>query len=280
MPSIELFDETLDINSTENYELSVQLSAEDISFSILDTVRNKYILLRSFTPESYKTFSHDNVEDIFNTDDFLLKKYSKVHVVMPSAKSTLVPSALYDPAKKEDYFSFNHVSTESSTILTNRLAGPDAWLLFAVSGPLYEIVQKHYPQSFPHHHLRTLLHQVSLSGNANGEHYIHAHVEPGFFNIVMLENGKLQLCNAFNYRNTSDILYYILNAFKSMNIRQDDAIYLSGATGKLDELSSGLSLYIRNVRFFELISPSGFSYVFNEVELHRYLNLFTAAHCE
>ncbi len=48
MPFLELFDETLDINSTENYELSVQVSTDNLSFCILDTLRNKFVLLRSY----------------------------------------------------------------------------------------------------------------------------------------------------------------------------------------------------------------------------------------
>ena len=48
MPFLELFDETLDINSTENYELSVQVSPDGFPFCLLDTIRNKYVLLRSF----------------------------------------------------------------------------------------------------------------------------------------------------------------------------------------------------------------------------------------
>ena len=41
MPFFELFDETLDINSTENYELSLEISPQGLTFSLLDSIRNK-----------------------------------------------------------------------------------------------------------------------------------------------------------------------------------------------------------------------------------------------
>ncbi len=78
MPFLELFDETLDINSTENYELSVQLSTSDLSFCILDTLRNKFVLLRSYEPDDKKEFEIIGLKDILNTDDFLSKHYKKV----------------------------------------------------------------------------------------------------------------------------------------------------------------------------------------------------------
>lgn len=102
MPFLELFDETLDINSTENYELSVQVSPDGFAFSVLDTLRNKYVLLRSSDPEENKYFTSGQITEIINKDDFLLKKYRKVNLVFPSKKFTLVPSPLFDPGKKKN----------------------------------------------------------------------------------------------------------------------------------------------------------------------------------
>ncbi len=112
MPFLELFDETLDINSTEIYELSVQVSPDGLSFCVLDTIRNKYVLIRSFEPDESKYYNAGIVSDIINSDDFLTKKYKKVRVVIPSSKFTLVPAPLYDPAKKDEYFILNHLKED------------------------------------------------------------------------------------------------------------------------------------------------------------------------
>jgi len=279
MPFLELFDETLDINSTENYQLSVQLGNDNFSFCLLDTIRNKYILLRSFTPENSKRFSRDQVEEIISKDDFMKRKYGSTFLLMPSPKSTLVPSALFDPSRKEEYFSFNHVTSESNVILNNRLSDPDSYLLFGIPKHLCDIATRYFPQSVPAHHLKPLFSQIHQMRKSEGEYYIHAHIESDFFNLIVFNNQRLRLCNTFIYRNLSDILYHILNVFKSMNIRQEETIILSGHTERYDDLFSNLSLYIRSVKFAE---PSGnftFSYVFNETALHRYINLFTISSC-
>jgi len=280
MPFLELFDETLDINSTENYDLTIQLSRDEVSLCILDTIRNKFILLRAFTPDSSKNFSHDQLEELITKDDFLGKKYRKIYLVLPSAKSTLVPAALYDPAKKDEYFSFNFTISESNSILTNKLNDPDSYLLFSVSKPVSDLIRVHYPQSLPVHHLKPLLHQIQHTEKSSSDYYIYAHVEASFFNLIIFDNHRLKLCNSFVYRNTSDIMYHILNVFKSLNIRQEESIILSGQTERYDDLYSSLSLYIRSVKFAEPTGNFTFSYVFNEAALHRYINLFTAGTCE
>jgi hypothetical protein len=115
----------------------------------------------------------------------------------------------------------------------------------------------------------------SVTGN-----YICLHIERDFFNLIVFKDNVLRFCNSFTYRNISDILYFVLNSFKNLDIKQEETIYFSGLTEKYDDLSSSLSLYVRNIRFAE---PSGnftFSYVFNDTELHRFINLFTLANCE
>ena len=51
---LELLDETLDINSTENYDLTLELSEEGISIVLLDLLRGKYVMLRHYPID--KTF--------------------------------------------------------------------------------------------------------------------------------------------------------------------------------------------------------------------------------
>jgi hypothetical protein len=279
MPFLELFDETLDINSTENYELALQVSPEDVSFCLLDTIRNKFVLLRTFEPDENKYFNHEKIQELLSKDDFLTKKYKKVSIILPSSKFTLVPSPLFDPAKKDDYFYFNHNKEDGRNILTNKLPVPDTYLIFSESTQILNLTNQFFPGILPYHHLKPLFSFISGNRkNATGN-YIHLHVEREYFNLIIFNPNMLQFCNTYTYRNISDILYYVLNVFRNLDIKQEETIWLSGLTEKYDDLSSNLSIYIRNLKFAE---PSGnltFSYVFNETDLHRYLNLFSVSNC-
>jgi hypothetical protein len=280
MPFLELFDETLDINSTENYELSVQLSTDGFAFSILDTIRNKYVLLRATDPDENKYLAADKINEIISKDDFLTRHYKKINIVMPSPKLTLVPAPLFDPGKKEEYFRFNLISDENDVILSNKIPDPDAYAVFSVPKAVYDVARHFWPATHVFHHSRPLLNHVSHTCRSAGDHYIHIHVEREFFNLMICNNSNLNFINTFNYRNISDILYYVLNVFRNMGMSNDETIHFSGLTEKYDDLYSNFAIYIRNLKFTE---PSGnftWSYVFNDIELHRYINLFTAANCE
>lgn len=279
MPFLELFDETLDINSTENYELSVQVSPDGLSFCILDTIRNKFLLIRSSEPEENKYFNADAINELIGKDDFLTKQYKKINLITPSKKFTIVPAPLFDPGKKDEYFNFNHNNEESNHIIVNKLDNPDAYLVFSFSKPIIDLANIYFKDAFPCHHLKPLLKHISHNAKNVNHNYIHIHVERDFFNLIIYNNDILKFCNTFNYRNISDILYYVLYVFRRLDIKQEETINFSGLTEKYDDLSSSFSIYVRNINF---PVPSGnftFSYVFNETELHKYLNLFSIVNC-
>jgi hypothetical protein len=279
MSFLELFDETLDINSTENYELSVQAGPDGFAFCLLDTIRNKFVLIRSFEPEENKYFNGDRIKEILLKDDFLTRQYKKVNVVMPSPKFTIVPAQLFDPGKKDEYFTFNHIADEGSMIISNKLNDPDGFLVFSVAKQVFDLISSFHPGVLPYHQIKPLLCHISHTRkNVNGN-YIHVHVEREFFNLIIFNHNLLKFCNSFNYRNITDILYFVLNVFRNLGINQEETIYLSGLTEKYDDLSSNFSIYIRNIKFAEPAGNFTFSYVFNETSLHRFLNLFTSVNC-
>jgi hypothetical protein len=280
MPFLELFDETLDINSTENYELSVQAGPDGFSFCLLDTIRNKFVLIRSFEPEENKYFNAEKINEIFNKDDFLTRRYRKVSLVMPSQKFTIVPAPLFDPGKKDEYFTFNHLVNDGNIIISNKLNDPDAFVVFTVSKPMADLLGSFHPGVLPYPQVKPLLNHISHSRKSVNGNYIHIHVEREFFNLIIFDHNLMKFCNSFKYRNITDILYFALNVFRNLGLNQEETIHLSGFTEKYDDLSSNLSICVRNVKFAE---PSGnftFSYVFNDTALHRFLNLFSAVNCE
>jgi hypothetical protein len=279
MPFLELFDETLDINSTENYELSVELSFDSLTFIILDSIRNKFIMLRSFQPENSRKYSLQEINDIIYRDDFLTKKYKKVSIIMPSPKFTLVPAPLFDPGKKDEYFVFNHIYPDNNLVFNNKLTDPDSYLVYAISQQLYNLAGNAWPGTFPFHHVKPLFEHFRESRRNSPESYIHVHVERDFFDLFIFNHNSLKFCNSFNYRNISDILYHILNVFKCMNIKQEETIHLSGQTERYDDLFSNLALYVRNLKFAQPSGTFTFSYVFNETGLHRYINLISVMNC-
>lgn len=280
MPFFELFDETLDINSTENYEISVQLGFSGLAFALIDRLRDKFIMIRSYEPDQGKIFTSVDLEEIFRKDDFLPRKYKAVNVTVNSRKFIIVPSSLYDPSKEKLYFTFNYTDEENMVLLSNPVRSPDIFIVFSIKKSLHDIILNHFPGVPLKHYLVPLFSYITGSGRVSAENHIHLHADNGFFTLIIFENNSLKFCNAFSCRNSSDILYHSINVFRQAGIRKEETLYLSGLAELYSDLAPGFLEYVKSIRYAEPRNGHTFSYVFSEADLSRFLNLFNAVSCE
>ncbi len=151
---LELIDETLDINATDNYDLTLELSEEGVSIAVLDLLRGKYVMLRHYPRENPADGSFRPLGEIIEADDFLKRHYRKVFIIVPSPLFTLVPSPVYEPRLKDDYFHFNHRVPEEAKIFSNTLPFPDAVVLFTPEDDAIEKITSRWHDMTPWHHTK------------------------------------------------------------------------------------------------------------------------------
>jgi hypothetical protein len=276
----ELFDETLDINATDNYDLTVELSEDGLAFSVLDLLRGKYVMLRHYQASRSNEESSFPLSEALSQDDFLKRHYRKVIVITPVAESTMIPNPIFESSLKESYYRFNRQSDGSELILSNNISQPGATIVFAPDKEINELITTRWKGVDPWHHIKPLLHHAYTADRSSEEKYIHLHIEKGFITIIILSNHNLLFCNNYKCSTASDICYYLFNILDHSGIKNHESIWLSGIVQPYGELHLSLLEFTHAVHFAAPIVKQGFSYVFNDVHLHRYLNLFTAVSCE
>ena len=277
---LELFDETLDINATENYDLTVEMSDEGLSLAVLDLLRGKYVMLRHYPLLNPENNSQRTFSDIINGDDFLGRHYRKIIIITPSPDGTLVPSPLFDPIMKDDYFRFNLPTTEGASIFSNTLPFPGATVLFTIDSSLSEALATSWPNVTPWHHTRPLLQHAFTSCRSSEERYLHLHVEKGFITIIIIEKRDLVFCNSFKCSTPGDVSYFLFNVFDKEGVKNGETLNISGIIEPYGELHLSLLNFSETIRFASPSIRQSFSYVMNEIQMHRWINLFTAASCE
>lgn len=275
----ELFDETLDINSTNNYEISIQVSLNGFSFCLLDIHRSKFVMLREYKLSGRDDELSKQIEDIIYKDDFLGKSYHRYRLIYVFERNTLVPSGLFDPAVKDDYFTLNHKLEENYIVSNNRVMEPDSFLLFDVRKDLQDTLVKAFPEASLSHHLKPLLFSCFNNAVKQSERYIHINIEDTYFNIVIIKDRKMEFINTFRYRNSSDILYYLLFTFEKLSIGKEEVVHISGLLDKGDELFNNMSQYVSKIKLEKPHGSWSLSYVFESLGIHRYSNLFNIVSC-
>lgn len=277
---LELLDETLDINATDNYDLTLEMSEEGVSIAILDLLRGKYVMLRHYTREQPSDITRRSLTEIVEGDDFLKRHYRKVFIITPSLHYTLVPAPVYDPELRDSYLLFNHPADPGSVIFSNQLPFPGAVTVFTPDNEASGVITSRWQQVTPWHHTRPLLHHIFSVCRSSEERYIHVHFEKSFITVIITEKKNLVFCNSFAYSALSDFGYFLFNILDRKGVKNDETIHISGMLEPYSEGHIAILNFAGNVRFASPVIRYNFSYVMNEVHLHRWLNLFTAASCE
>lgn len=281
---LTLIDETFDLSITENYHISIQVSLNGYSFSILDKRRNKYILLRnqSFSQQPAQGELAGRLDEVLQEDEFLSHIFGSVSFVYLAERYTIVPESLFDTENLKAYFSFNHELFETDKLYYNNVKPAGAVIIFAVPGELTEKLTGWNSKVKFYSHITPLVdHLVTDYGGKDDKHKVMVNLHSGFTDVAVLKGNSLKLCNSFGCKNEKDFIYFVLYVFEQLKLNQDDTpVLISGDIQRNSPHYEMLKKHIRKISFEKYSNHFNYSYKFLEVEAHRFSNLLNLNMCE
>ncbi|MCU4165023.1 DUF3822 family protein [Carboxylicivirga caseinilyticus] len=273
------FDESI----TTSYFLSIRSASDGLSFCVLDPVTNTYIAYADIPFRDTST-DHIKTQELLITEKLLNLPYKKVLFMIETPYATLVPSALYDPAKKRELYNLNHSITTDDWILKDqKIKMADAWNIFAIPKFLYYLISNQFDSVSFYQQYSPFVEGCLLSAqNQKQENSIHINLHQNFFDIVVMESRSLKLCNSFKFTNTNDFVYFVLFAFEQLKMSTDNTkIHLHGIYDRQNPNYVALKNYLRNTK----ITDSSFHFNFSdtlkikEQVKQEHHNLFNLAIC-
>ncbi len=276
-------DETFDLNLTTKYHLSIQAGLNGYSFSVLDPLRNKYILLKHFSFESGMTNSllEEKVAEIQKNDEFLCREYKSVFFAYQTPKYTLIPGPLFNKDNLRTYFEFNHFLEDLDVIHYNSIKTIDACNLFVIPSELSNIVQKSYSNVRYFHPATSLIEYALINHGGKKSHkVVTTNIYGNIADIAVIEGENLLLCNSFPWKNEQDLVYFILYIYEQLRLNGEETpLVISGEMSKMSPAYDLLKSYIKNIEFEKRNDHFVFSYTFNDIEPHWFVNLFNLRIC-
>ncbi|MBI5220145.1 MAG: DUF3822 family protein [Bacteroidia bacterium] len=285
MNGISLSDETLNINSTSAYLLSMQAGMEGFSYCILDTSRNKYIALRHI-PFTFEDINSDDfcsqVTGIIDSDEYLNCKYKCVKFIMNTLKSILIPAPLFDKENLPAYFKFNHSYHETETLHYNNLKNAEACNVFSLPYSLVDILYMRFANAKLYHQATPFIENNLIKYKSKGnKQKVFVNICPSFFDILVIQSARMQLYNAFPYKTADECTYFIMYIYDQLKLDPETTeLVLSGDIAKNSDLHFRIKKFVRNIQFEKLNDSFTYSYIFNDVLSGFFVNLININRCE
>ena len=280
MSVTEIIDDSFDKNITSSYFLSIQVSLNGLSFSVLDPVRNVYILFKHFEFEE-EDKRYVKTQELLITDTVLNYDYKRVYVLFNTINSTLVPGALYNYEEAKQYLLFTtRISEEHNVIKSNKIKLADTWNVFAVPDFLYYLVKNQYDDVMFFQQYSPQIEANLITGVIGAEPVVYINIQDDIFDMVVLKKYNLLFCNSFRYSNPSEFAFFTLNTVKQLNLdRNNIEVFISGMSSVGNSCFSILAKYLKKVKLIRPPQNFEFSYHFRDISIEEYYNLFCLPLC-
>jgi hypothetical protein len=247
MLKLDLFDESFDINRTESYELSIQLSLDGFSFAINDSVRNCFIALVSQPNEKHNEATTNWVEyckRLVSQQSLLSKRFKKVTFCFETPNYTIVPKDFFEPQRAKQFLEMLVSIPELDEIRFSTLPNGIVSVFSLPSSLATEWLKLHPKTTFagPGDHLL-------VPGNlSNNEHILisYNNVDPY---LAFYKNGQTIHCGSIYATNAEDVAYHTLNICQKVEFSIPETYaYIVGTNENVAQLESILKKYTKSVK--------------------------------
>jgi hypothetical protein len=275
-------DDRFDEDNIHQYYLLINIGTKDLQVAVIEAADDRVLLLEDYVFPSLSSHTElmQILEALFDAHAVLRAAFwKKVKVSIKNNKFVQVPSALFVAESRAEYLRYNaSVNTEEEEILFSENPRSKAVTVFAMQKDMWKWFASIYPNNPPvfMHQAAALIESVTRFAEKKKENYLYVYVDRFKLHIIACNEGKLLYYNHFLIKQFSDYIRYIMLVMKSLQQDQRSSrVMLWGYIGKNSPHYHEFYKYINNVEFGPRPVYLKFGYMFDEVQDHHFLDLYS-----
>ncbi|SIN98431.1 DUF3822 family protein [Chitinophaga niabensis] len=282
-PTYAIDDATLLETDLTICTLLVLIGSGTFSYAVLAPNTRKFLALKSYSyqPKTLAVADLEMIEQIFDADKLLFTAFKEVLLAFDSPDSTLVPEPLFAGQLKKDYLHTAHLERMQEAVLTDSLPDLGMVNVYATDKDILGFLRKEFSSDRVVHAHSALLKSYKQDRDIMfSDGVVFIEVQQQQFALTIYAAGKLLLQQQLPYRSGLDIVYYIVNSLRQLELTELQAkIKLGGALTKDSQVYQELNRFLPRLDWVN--KPEGFLYIgkMNEVPAHHFHNLYALALC-
>ncbi|MDD2436797.1 MAG: DUF3822 family protein [Massilibacteroides sp.] len=243
--------DTLTINTSERYILSIRMNPDGFSFSVSIPSKSNSFFYQEIEFDHSKTYI-ESLKEAFFSEEFLSWNYKKIYIFCFTPTYVCIPENLFDTDKRGKIIEYAFLSTPSKS-LVNVLIPDKEKLIFEIVPEIYEFLCRSFIHPEFLHHMTLPLRYWEKQNLLALNKQMHVLIHKRTIDIACYKQEKRLFLNSFQYQHVDDILYYIAYSWKQSGLDQfKDRLFLFGEMKDKQTLMSRLRHYIHFVSDMEL----------------------------
>jgi len=270
-----------------SYSLCLQIGTRDFSFSVVNKQTNSCLYIEDYRLDNIKTINTrlEAIQEIVAKHPFLGSDlWDSIKLSFKTHKFSLVPASYFLPEASSDYLALNaEIKTKIEEVYYYKHIASSAVNIFASDKKVISWAKNQYKIKSIQviHQGSALIEGILKYDDHSHEKAMFCFVDKGLLHVAVSQNQKLQFYNQFAVRKSEDFLKYIMLVFKELRMSPKTSNLIIWGAIKTDaphiEL---LKKYIRNISLGSKPNFLKFAPEFEEVEDHRYFDIYSIFLCE
>ncbi|MEZ4794311.1 MAG: DUF3822 family protein [Flavobacteriaceae bacterium] len=233
--------------------MSVQVALTGLSFLVSSQQRE----VLHFSEKTFDTLA--SPEDIslalseeLNSQLAYTENIQEVTLIHSSPYYTIVPKVLFVADKASEYLKFNTKILSNDFVAHDTLEGHAIEVVYLPFVNINNLLFDTFG-SFSYYHASTLFLKYVLNNEKHAqEAKAYIRVSEDFFDMIVVKNGKLLLCNNYHYKSPEDFIYFTLFCLEQLQLNPNSIkTLLCGVIDENSTLYHMLYTYVRHVSFLE-----------------------------
>lgn len=239
--------ENIDFTNTEQYTLSIRLSTDGFSFSVYNPLQEGESFLSEWSIETSLSLTA-NLKRVFQESELLKHAYKRVNLIITSKRFTTVPLELFEDEQAEAFFYHNHTPKENEVVLYNVLKKNNIVIIFGMDKSAHLFLTEQFPEGKFYSQTSPMTEYFSAKSKLGNSKKMYATVRQQSVDIYCFERGQLLLANSFDYKQSEDLIYYLLHIWQQLNFSQErDELHLTGTIRDKERFALALRRFLTHV---------------------------------
>ena len=237
--------ESIDLEHSEKYVLSIRVKSNGFMFSITDPENVKNFCLRETTFSSEDNLL-SNVQRIIFELNFLTQEFKQTNVIFVSKDYDLVPASYFDKKEARELYNYTHFSKVDHT-MTGLIDSQDAVISYKVDKDLVDFLSRSLFSPNYFHHSSLLINWIEKRAKfLRAKSKMFVSFRENRMDVFCFSGSKLIHSLSFENENPANLVYYLLKLWEQCGFnQQEDTLYILGEAERL--VVARAQLYINKI---------------------------------
>jgi hypothetical protein len=261
--------------------LLVEVNPNAFTYVVLNQRNMSPLVVKYFQLEhSKENPMMDMLREIMEGDPLLQRPVKETLLVYNFPESSLIPEPIFTMDTNREIIDTLHGNLQKGLILTEKIPWWELFNVYRIAPELHQLLQHTFSAGKYWHYYSLLLKSYKMFDSAENEDCIKVIFYADKMVALVVKEGKPVLTQTFNYHDTKDVAYHLLNCCHQLGLDQENVrLLVGGLIDRQSSLAEELYKYFLKIQFEEIDESIKITDELKELPLHYFSSILKMAVC-